>query len=115
MKRLNVLFFVVIISFMLSGCATHMGYMNSSAALGDNNFTYAQKHISGSAKTTYILGIGGLGKEALVDEAKQNMLANYELKPGQSIANITVNWKTSFFFVVWSAKCTVTADIVEFK
>jgi hypothetical protein len=99
----------------LSGCAMHTGYMNNSAALSTANFSYTKQHLQGYSDTWYVLGIGGLEKEALVEEAKRDMMKDYELKPNQALANVTVNWKNSFFIVVSSTKCTVTADIVEFK
>jgi hypothetical protein len=99
----------------LGGCAVHMGYMNNSAALGDSNFSYMQPSISGSAEVTYIFGFGGLHHEAIVDEAKQNMLKEHPLKPNQALANVTVNYKNAVYVVVIKSKCTVTADVVEFK
>ena len=100
---------------MLSGCAIHAGYMNNSASLSNPNFSYAQQNISGFAETTYIFGIGGLDKEALVEEAKMNMLKDHPLQPNQALANVAVDWKKTFILVVVYNKCTVTADIVEFK
>lgn len=99
----------------LTGCAMHTGYMNNSAALSTANFTYAKQSLQGYSEAWYVLSIGGLEKEALVEEAKRDMLKEYELKPNQALANVTVNFKNSFYIVVSSTKCTVTADIVEFK
>jgi hypothetical protein len=70
---------------------------------------------SGSSSTTKILGIGGLSKDALVADAKRNLLENYPLKENQTLANISVDFKNSYFLIVYLTKVTVTADIVEFK
>jgi hypothetical protein len=102
-----------VLSFL--SCAVHGGSMNDSAALSQANFEYAQSSLSGDASTLKVLGIGGLAKSALVEEAKQDMLKNYPLKENQALANVTVNWKTGFYFIVQTNKCTVTADVVEFK
>ena len=106
----------VLLSFLLSGCfATHSGYLNNSASLSQANFKYVKRSISGESSTLTVLGIGGLGKEALVEEAKADMLSRFDLKPNQTIVNTTVNWKNSFYFALYIAnKCTVTADVVEF-
>ena len=109
------LFFIITSIVIFSSCAFHNGHMTDSASLSTNNFKYAKTQIQGSEKSTHVLGIGGLGKQALVDEAKRNMLFGNELQPNQALANISVNWKTSFFIVFSTTKCTVTADIVEFN
>ncbi len=106
---------IALIAAFLPGCAMHTGYMNNSASLSAANFSYTKQNLQGFAETWYVFGIGGLEKEALVEEAKRDMLKDFELKPNQVLANVTVNWKNSFFVVVTSSKCTVTADIVEFK
>lgn len=71
----------------------------------------------GTATATYILGIGGLNRQALVEEAKSELKKVLPLSDNQAYVNITVNWKTSYiiFGVIMKVKCTVTADIVEFK
>ena len=103
------------ISFFAS-CAFHSGYMVNSASLSSNNFTYVEKDITGSAIATYVLGLGGNDRMALVNEAKNNLLADYPLKSNQALVNLTVNWKNSFVLpLVITTRCTITADIVEFR
>jgi hypothetical protein len=104
----------VMVVFLMSSCAAHWGMMTGNASLSSNNFKIV-KMASGTSKTTKILGIGGLGKNALVLEAKKDMMQNNPLKEGQALANVTVDIKTSFLFIVMTEKATVTADIVEFK
>lgn len=112
--RISAAFLVMI---LLNSClATHTGYMNSSASLSSPNFTYVSRDIRGSASATYILGIGGLAKSDLIDDAKENMLYRNPLKPNQAIANVTVSFKNSTIFYIYGSRtCTITADIVEFK
>jgi hypothetical protein len=100
---------------LLSSCAAHTGYMANSASLDKANFSYVAPNISGKASATYIFGFGGLNREALVNEAKQAMLAQHPLKDNQALANLTVNFKISTILIYSSVKCTVTADVVEFK
>lgn len=115
MKNLSKLFFIGLFITFMSSCALHTGYMNNSASLSEANFGYVTQSISGTASTLQVLGIGGLDKMALVEEAKKNMLKDNPLQPNQALANITVNWKNSFFLLVFTTDVTVTADIVEFK
>jgi len=108
---------ILCVTVLFTSCAAGLtGYMNNSAALSSNNFTYVKQDLEGMSQATYILGIGGMNREAIVSEAKQNMLENYKLEDGQTLANTTVNFKYSNFLgIVASTKCYVTADIVEFK
>src|ERR1041384_5624225 len=88
-----------VLMFAFSSCAVHSGYMQSSANLAGNNFSYVKKDVEGTAKTFYIFGIGGLNKMALVNEAKKDLLKNYQLQDGQALVDLTVNWKQTFFLV----------------
>ena len=116
-KVLLRLSFIVCLTVMFSSCAAGLtGYMNNSASLNANNYTYVKKDLQGMSQATYVLGIGGMNREAIVAEAKQKMLENYTLQDGQTLANTTVNFKYSNFLgIVSTTKCYVTADIVEFK
>lgn len=100
---------------MTTSCATHVGYVNDSASLSGNNFTYVKNDIAGESTATYILGFGGLAKQAIAHEAKKDMLSKNPLDANQTIANVSVNFKTKYLFLFNQVKCTVTADVVEFK
>lgn len=115
MKNVSRLLTLTVFVAMLSSCAMHSGYMNNSTSLSNANFSFTQQNISGFSEAFYVFGIGGNEKEALVEEAKRDMLKDHPLQPNQTLANVTVNWKNSFYLVVMMSKCTVTADIVEFK
>ena len=93
----------------------HNGFMKNSASLSEANFSYVKQSISGMSGTLQVFGIGGLNKQALVEEAKKDMLKSNPLQSNQVLANVTVNWKYSFFVVVFKTECTVTADVVEFN
>ncbi|MDG2370801.1 MAG: hypothetical protein P8M12_09170 [Flavobacteriales bacterium] len=106
--------YFALITFM-SSCAFHEGLMLNSASLNQANFKYIDYGIEGTATTNHIFGIGGLKKMALVGEAKQYCIVNANLKENQALVNQTINWKMTFFFPVVTTRCTITADIVEFK
>lgn len=102
--------------FLLSGCAMHSGYMTGSAALSSNNFSYIKRDLEGESTALYVFGLGGLAKAAIMDEAKRDLLAANPLGDNQALANVTVSWKYTYVFpFAMTNKCTVTADIVEFK
>ncbi|MBF2709315.1 hypothetical protein IR213_12040 [Flavobacterium soyangense] len=106
------------LALLLTSCsAVHSGSMENSASLSSANFSYVKQNIEGKAQATYVLGIGGLAKETLVNNAKQKMLAENPLRDNQTLANLTVNFKKSYYLglIYSTVKCTVTADVVEFK
>jgi hypothetical protein len=103
------------LTLAFSGCATHSGYMNSTTSLSSGNFKYVKREVQGTAKTIYIFGIGGLHKTALVNEAKRNLLHNYQLQDNQALADLTVSWKQLLVLPFYREnRCTVTASIVQF-
>lgn len=109
--------FIVSLSLLLTSCAAGLsGTMSGSAALNSANFSYSQKNVQGESKATYVFGIGGMNREAIVNEAKEKMLENTPLKDNQALANLSVDFKySSFLGIVNTVKCYVSADIVEFK
>ncbi len=115
MKNIIKLSVLAALLLMVSGCAIHTGVMSNSAQLSHANFSYVERDLNGTCQTTRILGLGGVFKADLVEIAKKNMLANYELQDNQALANVTVDWKHSRYVIVKTTKCTVSADIVEFR
>jgi hypothetical protein len=105
---------VILIAIALSSCsASYMGITTGSASLSSNNFKTVRM-ATGTASARSILGIGGTKKEALVLDAKKDLLQNNPLSEKQALANVTVDLKNSFAFIVHTQKATVSADIVEF-
>ena len=90
-SKLSVIFFI---TFLLSSCAIHSGIMSDSASLSSNNFKMV-RYAEGKSVTTKIFGFGGLAKNALVAEAKKDLIQNNPLREGQALANVTVDFKTS--------------------
>ncbi|MFN7704640.1 MAG: DUF6567 family protein [Chryseotalea sp.] len=118
MKTLYKLSLIFLLTPLLGSCiAFHSGYLSNSAALNSANFTYVNQNIKGQAEATYFVLFGGLGKETLVHDAKEKMLASFPLKNNQALANQTVNFKYTFILMGFARRvtCTVTADVVEFN
>jgi len=107
------LFPLLIIVIAVSSCAFHSGMMNDSASLHGQDFELVGMAV-GQANTTHVLGIGGLDPDGLVLEAKRNMYNLFPLKKGQAYANISVDFKRSYFPIVNTTLATISADIVQF-
>jgi hypothetical protein len=112
MKKFKLLTAIILV-FGASSCAFHSGMMNDSASLHGQDFELIGMAV-GQAKTTQILGIGGLDPDGLVLEAKRELYARFPLTKGQAYANISVDFKRSYFPIVNTTKATVSADIVQF-
>lgn len=61
------------------------------------------------------MGIGGLKKDALVFDAKNNLYKKVKLKSGQALTNTSVDFKREFYLVFSRTKVIVTAEIVDFN
>lgn len=108
------------LTFLSSGCAFHNGLTSNlnnhttEVVRTRNNFRNIEA-VQGSTQAMYVFGFGGLRKQALVAEARANMLAKAKL-PGTSraVINETVEIKHSFFPIVRMFKVTVSAQVIEF-
>lgn len=114
-RKITITFSVVLIGLMLAACfATHSGTMVNSASLSQNNFKIIG-NVTGQAETyTFLMFGGGIGRDALVNEAKQDMYNKHPLRDGQAYANITVDFKNAVYILVNQFRCTINADIVQF-
>jgi hypothetical protein len=107
-KKIACLFIVL----LFSSCASlYTGALSSGPLLSAND-----KYVdvaSGYATATYIFGIGGLSKTALVYEAKTDLMNSRPLKKGEYYSNFTVDFrKTVAFFIYITNEVYVHADIL---
>ena len=100
----------LMIAILFSSCATHLGMISSGVS--DRNIQYEDMAV-GVAQTAHVFGIGGLSKDALVLQAKQNMMKSRPLKKDEMYMNFTVDFKQSYWFVYIQTKVTVSADVVK--
>jgi hypothetical protein len=68
----------------------------------------------GTAKAHYFLGLGGMGKDGLVLEAKKELYRGYPLKKNQAYGNMTLDAKRSYYILYWNTKVTLSADIIDY-
>lgn len=99
---------------VLSSCAVHSGMMTGNASIANSDFQIIGLAV-GQASTTQIFGIGGLKKDALTLEAKRNLYENNPLKHGQALANVTVDYKRSYFPFVSKTEAIVSGEIIDFN
>lgn len=120
LKLKNICFLLVGITFLFSSCAIHNGLITNSnnhetqVVLAKKNFKLV-KNVKGEAKATYIFGIGGLARQAMVEEAKSKMLRKADMVgSSKAIINETVELKHSLFPFFRKYEITVSGQVVEF-
>ncbi len=108
--------YILLISIFITSCASlNSGYITGVAPAVKNNFNYIA-NVYGKSQATYILGIGGMDREGLVREAKNNLITNNSVEDGQMLVNFTVDEKKTFYLgIVHVHTVIVSADILEFK
>ncbi len=117
----NVLVILVVSVFLLSGCAFHSGLSNNfnnnvtMVQLSQNNYKVID-YITGKSSCTYVFGLGGLGKSALVEKAKSEMYKKANLTgSARAVANIAVDTKLTTIFFVQVIEVTASGHVVEFN
>lgn len=119
MKRIILIFFFAAVLF--SGCAFHSGLTNNfnsnttTVELSQKNFKVVD-YVTGESACTYVFGLGGLGKNALIESAKADMYKKANLTgSARAIANISVDIKHTTIFFVQKIDVTVSGHVVEFN
>lgn len=105
---------------LLSSCATSM-HLTTNHNVTQTNVDLSQKNyrvigtVEGSATISRVLGIGGVSKKAIKDNAYANMVKNAKLSGSQAIVNTTTEVKNRGvvpFYV--KTVVTTTGQVVEF-
>lgn len=69
----------------------------------------------GAASTNIVFNIGGLSKDALISEARKNMIRSRPLEGAEQYNNVEVNIKNTFYIIGHKTKVTIHADVIEPK
>jgi hypothetical protein len=116
MKILFKSLLAIIIVASLQSCAFHGSLkqqqnrheVRAEVALEKGSFK-AVKYVSGKESVTYIFGIGGLKKDALISEARRQMYAEADLTGSQVIINEQTDVKHSVITLLYR-RITVTVS-----
>lgn len=108
MKNLSILSVILI----LSSCAFHSGTISSNVP----NEPMVHKDIAiGVASTNIFLTFGGLSKDALISEARKNMVRSRPLEGTEQYNNVEVNIKNTYYIFGRKTKVTIIADVIAPK
>ena len=115
MKKLLVAFSLC----LLCSCSAHLynasnhNVSQTQVVLDKANFTVIGT-VNGSAKASYILGIGGLSKKSLKGNAVTEMYENANLTGSQAIINVTFKQRVSNVLIYSEVEYTASGTIIEF-
>ena len=121
MRKLLMLFVLAVTLLGVSSCSLHdpmvqnVNQTTTNVVMTENNFKIVEK-VRGEAQADYIFYFGGFRKQALIEEARANMLENANLI-GTSKAVINENVEmsvTSFAGIYTYLKVTVSGYVIEF-
>ena len=123
LQKFSVFLLLAVLLLALSGCGFHSGLTTNqntsqtTVELGEANFEVVKK-VSGNASASYILGIGGISKVALIERAQADMLAETELVgTSRALINQTVEVHlANILGPIYNEKTVVvSAYVVEFQ
>lgn len=121
MKKVSLFAAVAGAMVLLNSCgASHALISNSNlnttqVQLAGNNFKVVDK-VSGTSDVSYILGIGGLNKKQLFENAYSAMMDKANLKGGARavVNNVTEEHIGGLFPIYFKRTVTVSCNVVEF-
>lgn len=110
---------LVVASFGLTSCGVTSAVSNNltetNVHLYENNFKIVGQAY-GESKAIYVLGIGGLSKKSLRNNAINEMSKNAHLTGAQTLTNITTSSSVKMITPLYvEVIYTATANIIEFK
>jgi len=119
----TIIFFAaaVLVLTSLSSCGVNYAVTgnfnlnNTQVQLSSANFNIVDK-ITGSASTTYIFFIGGVGDHQLYENAYSKMMTNANLTKGaRAVCNVlTEEQMEGVVPFYWKRTITVSANVIEF-
>lgn len=121
MKKIKIYFaFISLVSF-LSSCGINTALVlnhNQNATevhLTENNFKVIDQ-INGSSETSYVLGIGGMNKKQLYENAYSTMMKKASLlNSSKAVINVTTEQHFSGFAPFYVKRTiTVSCQVIEF-
>jgi hypothetical protein len=78
------------------------------------NNTVVIGNVSATAKIVYVLGLGKTDQLPITQQAKNNLLSKYKLKPYQTLTNITLDYTKTYWLFGFTDRAIINADVVQF-
>jgi hypothetical protein len=98
--------------FVLVSCVNHQGMLIDHNSRRGEKVEYVDIAV-GYNKVRYFAGIGGFRQDVFINEVKRSLIANYPLKPNQTIENISIDIKETNFALFQRVEIIAVADVVQ--
>ena len=104
---------------LLAGCGISQN-LTTNANLNQTNVVLSQKNfhvvktVEANVSATYVLGIGGLSKEALHNNAIAELTKKANLTASQALINVTVKNTGKVFFLFGKVTMYAEGTVIEF-
>lgn len=120
MKKLFSFVAIFAVAMMLTGCgftsnlSSNVNVVETSVVLSEANFNVV-RNVSAEVSSTYVFGIGGIGKKALKDVAVAELTEKANLVGSQALINVAVKSSIQNYFIVNKVTFTATGTVIEFE
>ena len=120
MKKLFSFVVIFAVAMMLTGCgftsnlSSNVNVVETSVVLSEANFNVV-RNVSAEVSSTYVFGIGGIGKKALKDVAVAELTEKANLVGSQALINVAVKSSIQNYFIVNKVTFTATGTVIEFE
>lgn len=119
MKKIKYFLIALVATVTLAGCGassnmtTNINNNQTDVVLSCKNF-HVVKTVQSEVSATYFLGIGGLSKKALQNNAVADLTKNAGLTGSQALVNITVKASVAEYIFVTKVTYYAEATVIEF-
>lgn len=103
----------ILSTILLTSCTIHKNTISGGNGVALVGQQVATRSAHGATQTIHFLGLGGLKREALLLEARMNMLDNYPLRKNEVIGQTIVDVKKFIFLPISTQKVIITADYLS--
>lgn len=120
MKHFKFLFPALLSAVLLTSCGvannmtSNHNLLQTNVVLQEANYKIV-KNVSATVTSSYVLGIGGLSKRTLYDNAVAELTQKAELTGSQALTNVTIKQSCMSILGIYSQiSYTASATVVEF-
>ena len=119
MRKMKFLLIATISLLFLSGCgmtsnmASNIYESQTSVVLSQANF-HVVKTVSAEVSSTYFLGLGGINRKSLRNNAVAELTKKANLTGSQALVNITVKSAVKTIFILNEVTFYAEAIVIEF-
>ena len=119
-KFLSLVVMFVAATLLFTSCGISQN-LTSNTNVNQTNVVLSKKNshvvktVSAEVEATYVLGIGGLSKKALRNNAVAELTKKANLTGSQALVNVTVKQSASMFYVFYQKMtCYAEGTVIEF-